>query len=62
MKKLTTKLLIQALQKYEDKEVYIQCGYNRFDISIIADDVDFVLLITSDDANNPLQSTGNKVA
>ena len=61
---MTTNKLIRALQKYEDKEIYIQCGYNRFDISIIAEDEDFILLITPDDANNPnlKNLNGNDVA
>lgn len=46
----------QILQKLNsESEVYIQVGFNRFNIKdIYVSDQDGVLLITEEDANNPV--------
>lgn len=36
-----------------DKPIYIQCGYNRFGIGLIAEQDDHFLLVTEEDATNP---------
>jgi len=36
-----------------EKPIYLQCGYNRFGISIISEEEDCILLVIDEDADNP---------
>jgi|OM-RGC.v1.036973962 hypothetical protein len=37
-----------------EKPIYVQCGYNRFGISIISEEEDCILLVIDEDADNPM--------
>ena len=45
--------LVKILNKHNDKPIYVQVGFNRFDIEVITEDEDTILLIVAEDANNP---------
>ena len=44
---------LKELMGESDKPIYIQCGYNRFDIGIISEEEDHILLVAEEDATNP---------
>lgn len=37
-----------------NKPIYIQCGFNRFEIVTLIEEEDYILFLADEDANNPV--------
>lgn len=46
--------LIKQLSNSMNKPLYIQTGFNRFEIVTIIEEEDHILLLADEDANNPI--------
>jgi len=50
----TLKQLIKELPSSMNKPIYIQCGFNRFEIVTLIEEEDYILFLADEDANNPV--------
>lgn len=52
---MDTKELISFLNDYDDLKIFVNAGYNRFNIENAIKYDDHIVLYTSEDADNPIE-------